>query len=453
MVSERVEALLVPKFLRLVACGKADRVSLDDLKRTVQAKRIQFPADVLVAMFAEADFRMSGRLSAPELVAAVSGRYPKRKYTEAWKELLSLVLQVPRPQLDCLMQPRVLCKRPTTTVPQGSKLSRCDLEPPHEVSSTGLAWRPQWSTQAVRRPHKQKSTVRPASASVTLQSGKTLTGNAALFEPGGLLQGLVQGPLAATVVTFNDARVLQQSVAQRQQPRPQTAPPPRQSPLLTESARRRVACMRPRTMLRPASPGQDCSADCGQDASTMAERLQPSSHLQPHDARTASVHTATAACRRGDPAIDHATLTVPPELHAKAQARPVPPEAVHFGSAALPVQPVCISALDTLRSSIAVPPTQPAFARRFRALRACQKQHFLGEQLDTTRGSGFALCNTPPVADTRLSKFVDGYIAWRQVRCWTRADVWDTWAHRRVATPTHSHGALTEAALTAGARV
>lgn len=78
-------------------------------------------------------------------------------------------------------------------------------------------------------------------------------------------------------------------------------------------------------------------------------------------------------------------------------------------------------------------PSQPAFVRHFRALRACHKQQFLGDQLNAASGSGFVLCNTPPVADTSLSKFVDGYVAWRQVQCWTRADQWDTWSHRQVS--------------------
>lgn len=92
-----------------------------------------------------------------------------------------------------------------------------------------------------------------------------------------------------------------------------------------------------------------------------------------------------------------------------------------------------LAALETLRRGVAVPATQPRFVRQFRGLRADHKRAFLGEQLDISPGSGFALCSTPPVAATELSKFVDSYVAWRQVKCWTRADEWDTWLQRQVS--------------------
>jgi len=73
MLSERIEALLVPSFLQAVAGRSATCFSLDDLKVAVQANKIHFNSEELAPMFAEADFRHSGFLSCQELVAALSG--------------------------------------------------------------------------------------------------------------------------------------------------------------------------------------------------------------------------------------------------------------------------------------------------------------------------------------------------------------------------------------------
>lgn len=64
---------MVPSFLQLVAGRSGTWVTLGDLQKAVQSHKLTFPNTLLEPMFVEADFRNSGRLSAQELVAALSG--------------------------------------------------------------------------------------------------------------------------------------------------------------------------------------------------------------------------------------------------------------------------------------------------------------------------------------------------------------------------------------------
>ena len=73
MISEKVEALLVPQFLKQVAGRGGSCISLDDLKRAVMSRSLDFQVPLLEPMFVEADFRKSGWLCSQELVAAVAG--------------------------------------------------------------------------------------------------------------------------------------------------------------------------------------------------------------------------------------------------------------------------------------------------------------------------------------------------------------------------------------------
>lgn len=65
----------------------------------------------------------------------------------------------------------------------------------------------------------------------------------------------------------------------------------------------------------------------------------------------------------------------------------------------------------------------PEFKVSTDSVKASNKKQWLGQPISpVSPGSGFQLCNTAPTAPTRLSMFRDGYVAWRDVSCWTRGD-------------------------------
>lgn len=84
-----------PALLRRVGDPKSGRVSYASVDAYLAARRLTFDRALLAAMFEEADFRREGSLAPRELLAAVSGRYPARRHTAAWRGLAALLLGVP----------------------------------------------------------------------------------------------------------------------------------------------------------------------------------------------------------------------------------------------------------------------------------------------------------------------------------------------------------------------
>lgn len=167
-------------------------------------------------------------------------------------------------------------------------------------------------------------------------------------------------------MTFGDAQAFQRSISRKPQ-RPQTAPAQRQHTPLAPAERRRIACCRPRSMLRPSSAAVPASSNGPTRPPTAPARHAPPQALpSTEDGGAASAQPlqtvregdGTRPWRgghtRGDPSVDHATLSIPPEQHAKAQAKPVPPVPVQFGNATLPVQPLQTSGACLLSRGVTV---------------------------------------------------------------------------------------------------
>lgn len=54
-----------------------------------------FDPKLLKEMFDEADYTYEGSLDLRALSAAITGRYPKRKLTREWRQLVTLLLGIP----------------------------------------------------------------------------------------------------------------------------------------------------------------------------------------------------------------------------------------------------------------------------------------------------------------------------------------------------------------------
>lgn len=127
---------------------------------------------------------------------------------ESSRWLLYQSLCVPRKQLDSVIQPTGAARSLSTAATAQGMLSG-DTSVEHsnfQKRSAAAATLPAQRKRSIQAgPEPVQGSVRPASASFTLRSGRTVTGNAALFQPGGLLSGLTQ---ASTSLTSSSPAVL-----------------------------------------------------------------------------------------------------------------------------------------------------------------------------------------------------------------------------------------------------
>lgn len=86
---------VIPQLLARVGDEREGTLSLEQVQAYLDKNVLVFDATDLKMMFKEADFKNEGHLSARYLSAALSGRYPKRRMTSEWRQLVCMLLELP----------------------------------------------------------------------------------------------------------------------------------------------------------------------------------------------------------------------------------------------------------------------------------------------------------------------------------------------------------------------
>jgi hypothetical protein len=73
---------------------KAGRVYLEAVQEYLTHSWLKWDAGLLASMFQEADYAGNGFLTAKDLSATLSGRYPKRQHTADWRALVAGLMGV-----------------------------------------------------------------------------------------------------------------------------------------------------------------------------------------------------------------------------------------------------------------------------------------------------------------------------------------------------------------------
>eukprot|EP01025_Chloroclados_australasicus_P011194 TRINITY_DN14841_c0_g1_i1.p1 TRINITY_DN14841_c0_g1~~TRINITY_DN14841_c0_g1_i1.p1 ORF type:complete len:398 (-),score=9.76 TRINITY_DN14841_c0_g1_i1:819-2012(-) len=100
----QLQSVVIPQFIKTIGGAKYGFVTYDMVLDFLGKNKIMFDLEILAGMFKEADFQQYGYLNESTLYATISGRYPKRKYTLHWQDLLNLVLREPKEILDSAMK-------------------------------------------------------------------------------------------------------------------------------------------------------------------------------------------------------------------------------------------------------------------------------------------------------------------------------------------------------------
>eukprot|EP00798_Chlamydomonas_sp_ICE-L_P018773 gene18773-25309_t len=86
---------VIPELLRKVGDTKSGRLAAFMVEEYLDRNVLIFDRPLLKRLFEEADFRQEGSLNDRALAAALSGRYPKRTLTIAWRQLVALLFDIP----------------------------------------------------------------------------------------------------------------------------------------------------------------------------------------------------------------------------------------------------------------------------------------------------------------------------------------------------------------------
>ncbi|KIZ03448.1 flagellar associated protein [Monoraphidium neglectum] len=89
-----LQTQVAPAVIGKVGDPQSGRITRASVDAYLQSHHLVFDRGLLAQMFDEADFRREGSLAPSAFVAAVEGRYPKRRFTRQWRELVSLLLGV-----------------------------------------------------------------------------------------------------------------------------------------------------------------------------------------------------------------------------------------------------------------------------------------------------------------------------------------------------------------------
>uniref|UniRef100_A0A7R9V4H7 EF-hand domain-containing protein n=1 Tax=Chlamydomonas euryale TaxID=1486919 RepID=A0A7R9V4H7_9CHLO len=92
---QHLETEVIPELIRRVGNVKSQQFSIAMVEQYLQRSKLIFEPKLLKEMFEEADYKDEGYLEPRTLAAAIGGRYPKRKLTADWRNLASLLLEVP----------------------------------------------------------------------------------------------------------------------------------------------------------------------------------------------------------------------------------------------------------------------------------------------------------------------------------------------------------------------
>jgi hypothetical protein len=84
-----------PALIRAVGEHQSGRVSYASVDAFLAEHHLKFDRRLLAEMFREADHNREGSLAPRELIAAIAGRFPKRRHTGAWRHLTALLLGLP----------------------------------------------------------------------------------------------------------------------------------------------------------------------------------------------------------------------------------------------------------------------------------------------------------------------------------------------------------------------
>ncbi|GAX78975.1 hypothetical protein CEUSTIGMA_g6415.t1 [Chlamydomonas eustigma] len=91
-----LEGEVIPDLIRRVGDIKSGRLALWMVEKYLEKNVLIFDPEVLTELFKEADYKAEGSLDTRALSAALSGRYPKRKLTKEWRDLVALLLGIPQ---------------------------------------------------------------------------------------------------------------------------------------------------------------------------------------------------------------------------------------------------------------------------------------------------------------------------------------------------------------------
>lgn len=91
-VTYQLETVILPPLIRKVGDEKSGRLAAWMVENYIKDNKLVFDMRLIQAMFEEADYKKEGSLTAKDMVAILSGRYPKRRYTKIWRELVALLL-------------------------------------------------------------------------------------------------------------------------------------------------------------------------------------------------------------------------------------------------------------------------------------------------------------------------------------------------------------------------
>jgi len=94
-----LETQAAPAIIRRVGEPQSGRISHASVAAFLARHQLKFDRATLAKMFKEADFRGQGSLAPRDFMASVSGRYPKRRYTLQWRQLVALLLGAPSVKL------------------------------------------------------------------------------------------------------------------------------------------------------------------------------------------------------------------------------------------------------------------------------------------------------------------------------------------------------------------
>ncbi|KAK9803915.1 hypothetical protein WJX72_004807 [[Myrmecia] bisecta] len=99
-------ALLVDEVIRKMGDTKAERLSANMVLQYTQPRLIVVGEQRVFDMFDEADYKQEGTVSRADLIAAATGRYPKRQYGQKdWLDLLAVVAGWPLERVADYLQP------------------------------------------------------------------------------------------------------------------------------------------------------------------------------------------------------------------------------------------------------------------------------------------------------------------------------------------------------------
>ncbi|GBF94853.1 hypothetical protein Rsub_08025 [Raphidocelis subcapitata] len=95
-----LETQAMPNIIRKVGEPHSGRVCYASVDAYLTHHHATFDRKLLAAMFEEADFRREGSLAPRDLVATLTGRYPRRRFTQQWRELAALILGADAPPIS-----------------------------------------------------------------------------------------------------------------------------------------------------------------------------------------------------------------------------------------------------------------------------------------------------------------------------------------------------------------